>query len=270
MANLKQFNFKIRQDLYEQLSLAAKARGAKMTDLIIEGIESVLGITARSSRFGVDMVADQLIDQLKIRVEKVEKDQASIVHNIHQYIPRLEGELQQLKTSAGIAESIAQDVYQKLLEEPRLKDIVANIVNELGLSQSGTGTVSNQQKEEEIEKPEANQVKQLPESQLAHENSPKEALEGTQLEFVSLENSKDNLLANAKKVESREMLEILRNTSPSKNWSHQTLTAYRKLKKHLSRWNQVETCRFMYAGEEKPKDSKVAKHFWWVIPEIQE
>jgi hypothetical protein len=235
-----------------------------MTDLVTQGIHQVLGITARSSNFGVDLDIYQLIDQINVRLDKLEKDHIDTAQNLYQYVPRLENRLRE--------NTLTTDNIQELLTSQEVKCIVEGIVNELYLNHAESG-IKQQALEEKLEKIEDIQSivsniaeentstakQEVPSLIAGEEKLPK----NTQLELVTLEDKKKNLPTDAQKIDSTEMLKVLREADSSKGWNSQLLTNHRRLKKYLDKWHKCGSYQFKYAGEEKELGK--TKHLWWIV-----
>lgn len=249
MPELRQFNFKMPQNLYDKLNATAKAKDVRMTDLVIQGIQQVLGVAVTTSNFGVDLDIYQLIDKISERLEALEKDHVDTATKVHQLVPRLENRLEVL-SSSNIANSIAEDIYNRVLEKIQ-EESRQTFQAKVQAAESMPNTDRQKNKTPEPETP----------------NSVEQSISGSSAQLViDLGDSEECFLieANAKKVDSSEMLKTLQAEEPSRNWNTNLLVSYRSLKKHQNKWHQAGNCYFKYGGQQREKRSRVNKHFWLV------
>ena len=273
MTTLKQFNFKIPQDLYDQLNAAASAKGVKMTELVIQGIRQVLNITARSSGFGADLDIYELIDQLSLRLDKLEQSQTDIAQSIYQYIPRLEKQLKNNGLDTGIADDIAKTVYAQIerdINQLVLQSIAQNIAIDIS-KDSKNQTLAVELPQEVIPlfaeyevKPDTNSIET---SEVSESNT--ELLKDIQIEIPGIADAdgKDIIFDNAQKVNSVKLLQVLKEQDPKGEWNNEKLTNYRRYKKFKNRWHIVGSYQFKYAdeiSEDKVLGTSKHLHVWWL------
>lgn len=257
MSKLKQFNFKIPEDLYNRLSATAKAKDVKMTDLIIQGIQQVLGVAATSSSFGVDLDIYQLIDKINERLGTLEKNHVDTATKVHQLIPRLENRLEEL-SSGNISGNIVNDIYERVFE--KIQEENAETLQVHAATENVLGVDSS--KDTDIDK-QASKTSELKILSSVEENI---LANPAQLEFITLEGDEkfSRIQANAKRIDSSEVLQKLQAEEPSRNWNRNLLVSYRTLDKYQGKWHQAGEFYFKYDGQERRKGSKMSKHFWLI------
>lgn len=265
MPELKQFNFKMSQDLYNKLNATAKAKGVKMTDLIIQGIQQVLGVAAMSSSFGADLDIYQLIDKITVRLDALEKNHAGTAMKVHQLLPQLESKLDQLNVNtlpANIAKNISDNIYNKVIENLQKNKKEAVYVDET--TENSENTEDRLSIDSSIDNSTNNQDNEILEPKISN-TAKKDSLENSaQLELIDLISDEKSLQVSAKKIDSGEMLKILQTQEPKGRWDKNLLVKYRTIKRYQDKWHHAGNCYFKYAGQEKEKGSKLNKHFWLI------
>jgi hypothetical protein len=290
MTNLKQFNFKIPDSLHAQLEAAAKLRGTKMTNLIIQGIRQVLGITASSSELNIDLDIYESINKINLRLDnsikdidsrvgKLEQSQVDIAARLYQYIPELEHDLTQLRESipsAEVVNDIAKIVYTKIAED--IKQLISESISNniaLNISESNAGIDIGKNIDEELQqevaplvldksKPNSTESESIENVCITSNDSPEEI----QIEIPGIESNENTTFNNAKKINTVELLKILKDNDPRGRWDNNKLTNYRRNKKHKDKWHRVNDFRFKYANEiDENKVPGVSKHLhlWWLV-----
>lgn len=73
----------------------------------------------------------------------------------------------------------------------------------------------------------------------------------------------DKIPENANKLESKELLKLLRKEDEKENWKEK-LAGYRATKARVGFWHKVGNIKFTYAESEKGS-SLHRRHYWWVV-----
>jgi hypothetical protein len=263
MTKITQFNIKIPETLRSQLKAAAEARGVKMTTLVIQGIRQVLGINANSSEFGVNLDIHQVIDKINLRLDSLEQSQVDIATRLYQYIPELEQKLKEVEENSSIS-NVAENVYAQIKAglETDLNQIVA---------QSIASKVPEQLEKESPQEFETFHLEHEVKLDLTESNSTESpsnsSLENLQITIPGIESNEKGKLQNAQKINSVELLQILKEQDSSGNWNNEKLTNYRRYKRFKDKWNVVGSCQFKYANEiseEKVVGTSKHLHLWWL------
>jgi hypothetical protein len=321
MVEIKQFNFKIPMPLYKQLYAAATAKGVKMTSLVIEGINQVLGITAISSEDKVNLNNHQVIDKISSRLDKLEQSQVDIAARVYQYIPELE-QIRKDILDENIVNDIVNTVYEKIKKD--IKNLVSentaltvdknNIVPSIDKSIDGetnqklnnmVSDIDNSIDGETNQKlnnivsdidnsidRETNQKLQILPLEYASDSisegketlgsssdsisegketlgsSSKPLTEEIQIKIPEIENKKKSIFSNKQRLNSIELLNILKEHDPKGKWDNEKLTNYRRYKRYKDSWNKAGKYHFKYANEiDENKVSGISKHLhlWWLV-----
>jgi polyhydroxyalkanoate synthesis regulator phasin len=127
----KQVNFKLPQDLIEALDAKAERESTNRTELVIQGIRYILGLSEVQSA-GIDTHIHNRIDSIEARLHQIETHRVEI--GVDDYrIDRLEDRVSQLE-----AQRIEVDIYNRIdtLAErmQALSDRLAQIQNQKELA----------------------------------------------------------------------------------------------------------------------------------------
>lgn len=257
--NLKQFNFKLPESLFKQLEELSKLKGVTKTELVIQGIQHVLGFKSDKAHVsGIDSQLYQQLDNLEQRFQEAVDYQNTVDLETNKRIRTLEEMVENLQAQLSIPD-IATSVVDVSVENIPASDqnIVDDIASSLDLRKAKNSSSLD------IDKDIASHIDNSATSPLF---SP-DPVEVAQLELTGLELNNNDLEEKSKIVDSVKMLEILKLEDPQGGWNNSRLTQYRRTKGLLGgKWHKVGNIQFKYA--DKPKEatkSNKAIYSWLVI-----
>jgi hypothetical protein len=266
----KQFNFKLPPALFKQLKDFSEAKGITATELVIQGIEYVLGIKSTIPQKGkLDSELYEQLDKTEQRLQEFIDYQSAVDIKISNRIQELEQTIEGLKASLSVVDVI-QNVFKDIRPEASLQEAIGaqqgteNIDAsslttktthaQSGLAESLASNLDKNNIDESLDQIIDKTLNSTPEGEPASKTS--------QLKIIDVE--PEPIPSNARKINTQELLKLLQQADPDKNWDNQMLTTYRRLKKYLGKWHQFGKVRFKYADEkENSQNASKNKHLWW-------
>lgn len=246
--NLKQFNFKLPESLLKQLDKLAETKGVTKTELVIQGIQQVLGIPIEKSHS--DVMGSDIYEYL-YRLEKQLQEsidyQSAMDLAMNKRIKALEKMVKDLQYRLYISDiaSSAEIIPVKKTPVPH-HDIVDDIVPGLDTKKEAEDSVNI-----DIDKNIANYID--------------DSVELGQLELVRIESDDKDLMEKSKVIDSVEMLKALRLEDPQGKWDNERLTGYRRSKNLKDKWHRAGNLRFKYTGEsQQVPNSKKTLYLWFL------
>jgi hypothetical protein len=250
MTEIKQFNFKISATLLEQLRRTATTKGVSVTELIIQGIHQILGISPSPKNENIDFGIYQKLDEIEQKLQDFEGYQSTIDIRVAGQIEDIIKRLTALENfPTNIVANIARDIYRELEKEKTTQlniDIDTRIDSKL----------DNQNTEELVPK----KTNIAPGIDTNIDRSSNGFSKKAQLTLPLIQNSEE-LSGEIHTINSSKLTKILQQSNPEGDWNNEKLTNIRRSKKSQGNWHIVGNFKFQYVGE-NPGGSKHNKHLW--------
>jgi hypothetical protein len=245
--NLKQFNFKLPESLLKQLEELSKRKGVTKTELVIQGIQHVLGFNPDKPNISdIDSGLYQQLDNLEQRLQESIDYQSTVDLETNRRIKALEEIVKDLQSRLSIPD-IAGGIVNASVE--RIPSSNQDIADDIALNLDTEKTEDSTNPD--IDKNIVPSIDNLTKAE--------------QLELVQVESDDKALVEKSKTVDSVEMLKALRAEDPQGKWDNDHLTKYRRFKNLKDKWHKVGTLQFKYTGESQkaPNSSKIL-YLWFV------
>jgi hypothetical protein len=270
--NLKQFNFKLPEPLWNQLDELAKTKGITKTELVIQGILQILGLTSeRSQGSNVDSDIYKQLDRLEQHFQEFVDYQSAVDLEMNKRIKTLEEVVKELQSQLSILD-IANSVVKMSTEKTFApnQDVVDNIALNLDIEEAES--LSSPDIDKDIATRIDTKLDQVSTEKLVPKVSGVAPEQGRDIKAstkkaqlsLPLDQSNKELAGKVQTVSSTELIRVLQEVDPEREWNSDKLTNLRRSKKFQGNWHTVGNYKFQYAGENK-EGARLSKHSWQLI-----